>query len=411
MLHRSSAVASPVRALHRPVRPLAPLLAFVVLYAMIYAAFGVASPYWPLFFESRGIGAEQLGIIFGLATVMRLVAGPVFGRVADMVSAPRAVLAICAALAACLASGLLLVNGFWLLALVEMGHGAALAPVTTLADALALGAAKPRSPHGFEYGWVRGSASAAFIVGTLASGQLLHLLQLPSVVWMHSALLIGAVFASAYVPGLRARPPAQSSGMRSALAGVRELYSITAYRWLIVIAALVYGSHAMHDTFSVIRWNAAGINSSTVSLLWSESVAAEVVVFFLHGPALVNRIGPSGAATLAACAGIIRWSAMALTTAPAMLALLQPLHGLTFALLHLACMRLIAIVAPAYLAATAQALYAFGIGLVTALLMFVSGALYEHLGANAFLLMAALCALALPLTVRLRVHVSPYQVS
>ena len=37
----------------------------------------------------------------------------------------------------------------------------------------------------------------------------------------------------------------------------------------------------MHDAFAVIRWSAAGISPVTASLLWSESVAAEVLVFFV----------------------------------------------------------------------------------------------------------------------------------
>jgi len=81
--------------------------AFVILYAIIYAAFGVVSPFWPLFFESRGLAPEQIGILFGLSTMMRLIAGPVFGRVADLLGALRAVLATCAALAAGMATGLL----------------------------------------------------------------------------------------------------------------------------------------------------------------------------------------------------------------------------------------------------------------------------------------------------------------
>ena len=76
---------------------------------------------------------------------------------------------------------------------------------------------------------------------------------------------------------------------------------------------------------------------------------------------------------------------------------MQPLHGLTFALLHLACMRLIVQVVPVRLAATAQSIYGtMCIGLATALLTLASGLLYERMGGHAFLVMAALCLLALP---------------
>jgi PPP family 3-phenylpropionic acid transporter len=94
---------------------------------------------------------------------------------------------------------------------------------------------------------------------------------------------------------------------------------------------------------------------------------------------------------------------MAQTTAVIALALVQPLHGLTFALLHLACMRLIAQTVPAGLEGTAQALYGtVGIGAATAVLTLVSGMLYARLGAHGFWVMATLCALALPLSWKLR---------
>ena len=75
---------------------------------------------------------------------------------------------------------------------------------------------------------------------------------------------------------------------------------------------------------------------------------------------------------------------------------------LTFALTHLACMSLIASFVPSHLAATAQGLYVFGPGLVTAVLTMASGELYARFGAQGFLFMALLCAAALPVSLGLR---------
>jgi hypothetical protein len=66
-------------------------------------------------------------------------------------------------------------------------------------------------------------------------------------------------------------------------------------------------------------------------------VAAEVVVFFIIGRPLLDRLGAAGAATLAAAAGMARWSVEAQTAWLPVMVAIQPLHGLTFALLHLAC--------------------------------------------------------------------------
>ena len=376
--------SSSLGALHR----------FILLYVLMYAAFGAASPFWPLFFEARGLTPEQLGFLLALGQLVRLIAGPLAGRVADILGALRASLATCTSFAALLTVGLLTVEGFWPLAVIHMAHAAMLAPITALADAIAVNAA--RAPQkGFEYGWVRGSASAAFIAGTLAAGQIVGANDLSAIAWMQAALLAGVVLSAPLVPPLDASSAQSERELSSTFGGIQELCKIALFRRLVLVAALVYGSHAMHDAFAPIRWNTAGISTTATSLLWSEAVAAEVLVFFWIGPALLNRIGPSGAAALAAAAGIVRWVVMSQSTALAALALVQPLHGLTFALLHLACMRIIALIVPIHLAATAQALYAVGSGAAIALMTVVSGQLYGQLGAHAFLAMALLCALAL----------------
>jgi PPP family 3-phenylpropionic acid transporter len=170
------------------------------------------------------------------------------------------------------------------------------------------------------------------------------------------------------------------------------------FQKVILVAALILGSHALHDTFSVIRWRAAGISPQTISLLWSLSVAAEVVVFFVLGLWLLHRFKPAAAIALAALAGALRWVIAALTTDVAALALIQPLHGITFALLHLACMRLLALAVPDALAATAQAIYGtVGVGAATALLTIISGYVYSQIGAGAFIVMSLLCLAALPI--------------
>ena len=372
-------------------------IAYIALYCTLYAAFGVASPFWPKYFETRALTPQQIGIILAAALLVRLVAGPLVGMFADVVQSLRLVLASCAALAAATAVALLRADGFWLLLLVALVQAAALAPTTSIADALAVNAARPKvAGRPFEYGWIRGSASAAFVCGTLIIGQLISPTDLTRVIWLNAALLIAAAGATALVPKVAVQSP-RHAGAWQVTREVRGLLRLARFRILIVVSALIYGSHAMHDAFAVIRWSNAGIGTSAISFLWSEAVAAEVIVFFLVGPALLNRFGARGAAALAAVAGIIRWSIAGVTTSVAVLALLQPLHGLTFALLHLACMRMMAALVPTPMAATAQALYAFGSGAVTAALTLFSGFLYASYGGGAFAAMAVLCGLALPL--------------
>jgi PPP family 3-phenylpropionic acid transporter len=380
-----------------------PLARFLVLYGALYAAFGVQSPYLPSLLQSRGLVPQAIALVLAAGTAMRLVAGPAAGRLADRLDAPKAVFSVCAVAAALIALGYLPVQRVWLLFLVGVLHSAALAPLAPLSDTLALGTAAPdRSVNpdarGFHYGWVRGAGSAAFIVGSVLSGEAIGGFGIAVVVWFNASLLAAAALAGRIVPVLLPRqasaPPTRP---KPDVHGVGALLRSPLYRRVVVVAALILGSHAMHDSFAVIRWEAAGISPATAGLLWSLSVAAEVIVFLLIGRPLLDRLGPAGAAMLAALAGIVRWVTMAETTWPVVLAVVEPLHGLTFALLHLTCMRLLAQCVPTHLSATALTLYGtVGIGVPTALLTLASGQLYAQFGAHGFWVMAAFCAAALP---------------
>ena len=100
---------------------------------------------------------------------------------------------------------------------------------------------------------------------------------------------------------------------------------------------------------------------------------------------------------VAAVAAVLRWAVMAHTSDVLILALIEPLHGLTFALLHLSCMRVLAAIVPRALAATAQAVYAtLGIGSTSAVLTLLSGSLYAQFASRGFWAMAVLAMAALP---------------
>jgi len=376
----------------------------MLLYASMYAAFGVASPFLPAFVSARGLSAEQLGLVLSAGTVVRLLTAPLAGRTGDVLQGLRVVLVVCTALAASVTLGYLPAHGFWPLLALSLWHAASLGPVTILADALALGAASPppgSGRRGFEYGWVRGTGSAAFIVGTLLSGQAVSAWGLDVIVWLQALLLGAAAVAAILVPELTHDRTGEA--VRAPAGGVLLLLQLPQFRTLVLVAALILGSHAMHDAFAVIRWSAAGVSPATASVLWSESVAAEVLVFFIIGPTIVTWLTPAGALAVAALAGMLRWTVMAQSAEVMALALVQPLHGITFALLHLACMRVLARTVPQGLEGTAQAIYGtVGIGGATAVLTLVSGAIYARVGVQGFWVMAALCALALPRTWTLR---------
>lgn len=378
-----------------------PLPRFLALYGALFAAFGVASPFMPALLLQDGLSPGALGVVLAGGTAIRLLAGPLGGRMADRGGQAPMVLAGCTAAAAGVALGYVPARGLPLLLLVSVAHAAVLAPLTPVADALALGSAKAKP--GFEYGWVRAAGSGAFIGGALLSGQLVERAGLEIVVWLNAGLLALAACVAWAVPNRVAgmRPAADTGTGPEPL---RALFALPAFVRLMAVVALVGGSHALHDSFEVIRWRAAGLSAAQCSLLWALSVAAELLVFLLLGRRLLERLGPGRAVALSAAAGVVRWGTAARTAWFPALVAVEPLHGLTFALLHLACMDTIGRVVPVRLAASAQAFYAtIAMGATAAAVTLASGPLYGRFGAGAFWIMATMCAAALPLALRLRI--------
>ena len=379
------------------------LPAFMLVYVLLYAGFGLQSPFLPALLHERGLPAGELGVLLATSTAIRVFAGPAIAQSADRLQRHTFILCACALLAALAGLGFVLLDSFLPLLAVALLQAAMLAPIVPVSDALATTATNASLSDGrtrFDYGWIRAVGSAAFVIGATVGGWAVAKTGLATMPWLAGTVLAIGGATSLLLPGISAT---WSGGSASFARDWAVLLRLAIYRRMLIVAALVEGSHALQDSFAVIRWREAGIDLRIIGLLWSESVMAEVLVFLVLGPRLLRLLAPRGACMVAAAAGAVRWTVSAFATAPFVLAVVQPLHGLTFALLHLACMRLIVWVVPARLAATAQAVYGTAcIGLATALLTLLSGLLYGRIGGHAFLVMAALCLLALPLCGGLR---------
>ena len=366
------------------------------LYALLFAAFGAEAPFFPLFLQGKGRTAQEIAVILTAGTIVRLALGPAIGIVADRIGVRLAL--GCAVVAASVIGFVYLVTAsFAALVLVSMMHASALSSLNPLCDALAVPASAREKT--FAYGWVRGIGSACFVLATLGSGFVVVAFGLPSIVVVASVLILLMIVP---LPRLAA-PVRQAAG--APMAGVRELLAIAPFVRILLVAGLVIGSQSMSDTFAAIHWRQAGISPSIIGALWSEAVTSELIVFLAVGPVLLRLLGPSRCATLGALAGIVQWGSLASTTDPALLALSQPLHGLTFALTHLSVMAVIAAFVRDERAATAQALYGtLCLGVASAAVTMASGWLWAAWAARAFWAMSALCLVAVPLAATLRLR-------
>lgn len=381
---------------------------YAAIFIALYGGYGALSPFLPLFLDHRGISAREIAWLLALATLVRMVSGPLAGRLADRRRAVRPMLVAAAVLAGLAALGHLAVAGYPALLAIGLAYAVVTAPLAPFSDTLALSASE--GGRRFVYGRVRGAGSAAFIAATGLAGWLVPPFGTGAAIWLGAGLFLAAGLFAGLLASPSRHPSADpmpgampSSGATlDPRGGFSAVIANPGFRRVVLAASLVMGAHAMHDAFAMILWSRSGIAPGLAGLLWSEAVAAEIVVFLLAGPWILARLSPGSAIALAAGAGALRWGIAAQTVALPALAAIQALHGLTFALLHLACLKQIGRCVPPELTATALTLYGpLGLGLSSAIFTLAAGPLVATFGAAGFWVMSAASLLAIPVALQL----------
>jgi PPP family 3-phenylpropionic acid transporter len=360
----------------------------VGLFLGAYFAANAINTFLPLWFSDRGLSGAAIGQVLGIAALLRVLAGPGWGSLADYFGHRRPVLVAAAGTAALMALLYLPCEGYVPLLLVAAGQGIAASAVNPLVDSLALALAREAR---MEYGPVRSFGSIAYMVATAAAGWLLGAAGSWLVPWLLGASYGAASSIGPFLP--EARVPPATTRVWAGLA----LFRVPGFRLAVAGTALIQGAHAAYYGFATLFWRSQGYSDRTIGLLIAEGIVMEILLF-ARGRRLITRLGPAGLTACAATASVVRWCTIAAAPPPGVLAMVQVLHAATFAMQHLSAMIVLTRVVPPERAATAQALHsALGYGAPTGLMMLAAGALYARSGGSAFLAMAAIAGTALAL--------------
>lgn len=364
---------------------------------------GVYLPFWPVWLESRGLSPELIGLALGLGGWARPLVNPWIGSIADRTGRGRSIAMV-------LAVGVLLAYlafstayGTGPLLALSLVLGIAFAPIVPLVDASAVRAA---GAGAIDYGRVRRWGSIAFIAGSVGVGWQLEHASESAILYV----LIGAAVALVVATSLVPPPMSRDSGSRIAPRGsVRALLKRRDFRLFLATCAALHGSHAVLYAYGTPHWRAAGIDDSTIGLLWAEGVVAEIALFSL-APGLAKRFSPAALMVVAGIAGLVRWPVLAISTAIPWLIGVQALHGLTFGATHLGAMSFIRERVDDRSTTGATSLYsgiatglAFGIGLPLA------GVLYDSMSGAAYFAMAGASSIGIACAVVLRTQPSDQQ--
>ncbi len=363
---------------------MSPSARLALFYAGYFLAVGVQLPFWPVWLAGRGLSAAEIGALLALSQWVKVGANPLLGAMADRARDRRrfmVLLAVAAAAGYCLCAP---ARGFAAILAPTLVAAAAAAALLPLADATTLGLGA-RGGGSVDYGRVRLWGTLAFIAATLLGGRLLTGQSSELVLELLIAISILIVLACALVPRATGVAQARSREHWRALVNGRNATFIAA-------AALVQGSHAVYYAFGTLFWQRLGIADMTIAALWAEGAVAEVALFYA-GARLVRRMGPGALMAAGGAGAVVRWTLTPFIASAPVLAVVQPLHALSFAATHLGAMHYLARRVPAGAAGTAQSLYNALVGGAGAgLASLAAGALYGRYGGGAYLAMAAMAA-------------------
>jgi len=354
-----------------------------------FFASGAFMSYWPVWLRDRGITDAEIGTLFMSRQLVGVVAMLGMGMVAHRIGGVRGMLLALAGAAIVMMGAYQLSTTFLALLLVGLLWGCVWSPTMALYDGLLVNEAKAR---GFVYGTLRVWSSVAFIAGTVVCGLAVDRFGPPSV------LFVGWLGIACLLPFALLLPRSDARARESvqhAPFGILDLLRSRPFLLFMIAAGFCQSSHAVLYSFGTLTWRSAGLSDVTISLLWGESVAVEILLMMVSGR-LMQRIGVTGLIALGLACGIVRWTGMAFTTELPALVVLQALHAGTFAACHLGAMAFIQRALPSSGTALGQSIYyALGTGATQAVIYQFAGLLYARYGQHAFLGMTAISAVGL----------------
>ena len=354
-------------------------------YGGVFLAMGIFGPFWPLWLKDRGLDAHDIGLVFALGTLAKLIMTPFVARWADRLGRRKILLVFLTTAGTLVFISFRWAEGLLPIALITIVYFACWGPVSPLTESLTM-LTRDQVPEGrrpFDYGRVRLWGSVTFIIGAWGMG--LILTDAP-ISWVHWAVL-GAValttLAAFALPDTRTAP-AEPGGQL-----FRPVLREPGMIWAILAATFVQASHIAYYNFGSIHWENAGHSPDVIGALWAEGVVVEIVLFSVS-TLVVARVGALPLILIGAVAASARWLGTGLSTEIIWLVPLQALHALSFGATHLGIIHLISErIAPSR-SASAQSLYAMALGLGFSAASYGAGILFQSMAGGAFTVMAGM---------------------
>lgn len=346
---------------------------------------GLFLPFWPVYLESQGFSAVEIGELLAVMLATRIVAPNFWGWVADHQGQPVRLIQLTSVLALLSFLPIYWGTSFWHLALILAAMGWFWNAALPQFEVVTLQLLGQRTE---DYGRLRAWGSVGFIAAVMLGGQYLGQLgyqRMPDLVVFGLASMIVAAFC---LPKVTLPRVAKPKGH------LRSVLSQKPVMALLAVICLMQISHAVYYTFFSLWMQESGYSGKAISAFWALGVIAEILVFWITA-SLLRRRSAEWLLLLSLVVTALRWQLTAWW--PEQLAVVlfaQTLHMVTYGVYHAAAIQLIHRYFRGGLEARGQGLYSsvsFGLG--GAIGAYLMGHAWEGVGAEASFAIASGIAL------------------
>ena len=365
-----------------------PGVALRVYYFVSFGAIGAYIPYFPAWLEAQGVRGLEMSSITSLMPFVGLLSPLIFGIAADALGLRGSLLrfAVSGALLPFLLLSVLTLLG------VDVGYrivfGAIAvyaffrAPMVIIADVSAL-------ERSTEYGRTRLFGSLGFAVVAVATGLLVDPARraaLPTTIALCFMVTLAVSFA---LPSRIERAP------RPVLADALRLARQPPFVSFLAVTFLWCAAHVAYDLCFSLHVRDLSHSSGTVGIYWGLGVVSEIgLMAFASG--LMSSGAPARFFPICLGVAAFRFAVIAKADSLGVIAWMQPLHAVTFALMWVSCVEFVKVSAPPHLLATGQSMFSMAAGLGGGIGMLFWGPMYARGGgALVFGTAGALVALTL----------------
>ena len=301
-------------------------------YFFYFATLGALVPYWSVYLKTLGFNYAEIGELFAILVVTKVIAPNIWGWIADHKGKRMMIVRLGSLLAMVSFIGIFFVTGYWWIALIMSVFSFFWNAVLPQFEATTMTHMQDE-PH--KYSTIRLWGSVGFIVAVAALAPVLDEYG-AGLLPIYLFILIAGIWLMSLMVPERAAGHLQLSHER-----LRNVLRRPEVAGLLIASFLMQASHGPYYTFYTIYMEDNGYSRTLVGQLWALGVVAEIGIFLIMYR-LVPLFGLRNLLLSAFLLTALRWILIgSFVDSLAIMIIAQVLHAASFGVFHASTIQLI----------------------------------------------------------------------